>query len=137
LALDAEEIFEDSIVQFIRQLLDQPAFDYYTFRLYDMWDEEHYREDAYWQAHKYYRIFLTRYQPEFDYTWFELPQHCGRLPNNIFSLKGCQCYIRLKHYGWATPKQREEKYKRYLEFDPEGKYGNIEQYRTSFLLTPF
>ncbi|NLI91929.1 MAG: glycosyltransferase [Peptococcaceae bacterium] len=134
LALDADEVFEDSIIQYIRQLIDQPAFDYYTFRLYDMWDEDHYREDTFWQAHKYFRIFLTRYQPDFHYAWYETPQHCGRLPYNIFALEGCQCYIRLKHLGWSTPELREEKYKRYLELDPEGKYGNINQYQT--ILSP-
>jgi hypothetical protein len=130
LCLDADEIFEDSIINFIRQLIDQPTFDYYSFRLYDFWDESHYREDSYWQAHKYYRIFLTRYQPNFHYTWHETPQHCGRFPNNISMLEGCQCNIRLKHYGWASEALRWEKYKRYMELDPEGKYGNINQYRT-------
>jgi glycosyltransferase involved in cell wall biosynthesis len=134
LALDADEIFEDNIVQYIRQLIDQPDFDYYAFRLYDMWDETHYREDTFWQAHKIYRVFLTRYQPDFEYLWYEASQHCGRLPYNIFSLPGCQCYVRLKHYGWATPGLREEKYKRYLALDPEGKFGSIDQYRT--ILSP-
>ncbi|WHH58248.1 glycosyltransferase [Petroclostridium sp. X23] len=130
LCLDADEIFEDSIIDFIHQLIDQPTFDYYSFRLYDFWDDLHYREDSYWQAHKYYRTFLVRYQPNFNYTWHETPQHCGRFPNNINMLEGCQCNIRLKHYGWATEALRREKYKRYMELDPEGKYGNMNQYRT-------
>ncbi|RNC29785.1 MAG: hypothetical protein AWM53_00003 [Candidatus Dichloromethanomonas elyunquensis] len=134
LALDADEIFDDGIIQSIHRLIDQPFFDYYTFRLFDMWDEGHYREDTFWQAHKYYRVFLIRYQPDFDYIWHETPQHCGRLPNNIFFLEGCQCYIRLKHFGWSTPELREEKYKRYMELDPEAKYGNMNQYRT--ILSP-
>lgn len=130
LCLDADEIFEDKIIQFISDLMNQPAFDYYTFRLFDMWNESHYREDAYWKAHKYYRTFLIRYQPNFHYTWSETPQHCGRFPNNTNRLNGCQCNIRLKHYGWSNELLRKYKYDRYMKLDPGGVYGNINQYET-------
>ena len=130
LLLDADEIFEDKIIDAKWLLINQPSFDYYCFRLYDMWDESHYREDDYWKAHNYYRPFLIRYQPNFDYIWHETPLHCGRLPKNIFSLKGCSCDIRLKHLGWATKQIREDKYKRYMKLDPEGRYGVMEQYKS-------
>ena len=130
LFLDADEIFEDRICDIIRTLINEPNFDYYAFRLYDMWDESHYREDFYWGAHKYYRPFLIRYQPNFNYTWEEKPLHCGRIPENIFSLPGCICYVRLKHFGWSTIELRQSKYIRYLEADPEGKYGNLQQYQS-------
>lgn len=130
LCLDADEIFEDSIKKSIKLLINQPDFDHYAFRLYDMWDPEHYREDIYWHAHKYYKVFLLRYRPDFEYIWRETPLHCGRVPENIFSLKGCVCYVRLKHYGWSTPELRAEKYKRYMSLDPEGKYGILEQYKS-------
>ncbi|NLY43355.1 MAG: glycosyltransferase [Clostridiaceae bacterium] len=130
LCLDADEIFEDSIIDHIGSLINQPNFDYYAFRLYDFWNESQYREDKLWQAHRFYRPFLVRYQPNFDYIWNEKPLHCGRFPMNITQLEGCQCNIRLRHYGWATPALREKKYKRYMELDPEGMYGNINQYRS-------
>lgn len=130
LFLDADEIFEDRICEVIRALINQPNFDYYAFRLYDMWDENHYREDFYWGAHKYYRPFLIRYQPNFNYIWDEKPLHCGRIPKNIFSLPGCICYVRLKHFGWSTNELRQSKYIRYLRADPEGKYGSLEQYKS-------
>jgi len=128
--LDADEIFEDSIKKTIKSLIDQPDFDHYAFRLYDMWDSEHYREDTYWCSHKYYRVFIIRYRPDFEYTWKETPLHCGRLPANIFKLNGCICYVRLKHYGWSTPQLRAEKYERYMSLDPTGQYGNLEQYKS-------
>ncbi|MFA6808971.1 MAG: glycosyltransferase family 2 protein, partial [Eubacteriales bacterium] len=134
LCLDADEIFEDDIIEFIRKLTNQPSFDYYGFRLYDMWDESHYREDNLWQAHKYFKIFLTRYQKNYAYTWQNTPQHCGRFPNNVHLLNGCQCSLRLKHLGWSTEKLRLEKYKRYLALDPKGDFGNIYQYRS--ILSP-
>ncbi|WP_368490418.1 glycosyltransferase family 2 protein [Clostridium sp. BJN0013] len=130
LFLDADEIFEDRICEVVKALINQPNFDYYAFRLYDMWDENHYREDFYWRAHRYYRPFLIRYQPNFNYSWEEKPLHCGRIPQNIFSLPGCICYVRLKHFGWSTSELRQSKYIRYLEADPEGKYGNLEQYKS-------
>lgn len=128
LCLDADEIFEDSIIKTIKLLINQTEFDSYAFRIYDMWDAEHYREDPYWSSHKYYRVRLIRYQPFFDYKWKETPQHCGAFPANIFSLKGCVCYVRLKHLGWSTEELRKKKFERYMKFDPEGKYGIMEQY---------
>lgn len=130
LFLDADEIFEDRICDVIRTLINEPNFDYYAFRLYDMWDENHYREDLYWGAHKYYRPFLIRYQPNFNYIWEEKPLHCGRIPQNIFSLSGCICHVRLRHFGWSTNELRQCKYIRYLKADPEGKYGSLEQYKS-------
>lgn len=130
LCLDADEIFEDRIIYLMNDLINQPSFDYYSFRLYDMWDETHYREDGYWRAHEFYRIFLTRYQPNFKYEWLDTPQHCGRFPANIHELKGCFCYTKLKHYGWSTEALRKRKYDRYMKLDPEGKYGIMDQYRS-------
>jgi len=130
LCLDADEIFEDSIIDDIQSLVNQSSFDYYAFRLYDFWNNTHYRDDTYWCAHKYYRPFLIRYQENFDYTWQEAPQHCGRFPYNITLLNGCNCNIRLKHFGWANEELRRKKLDRYLKLDPDGKYGNINQYRS-------
>lgn len=130
LSLDADEIFEDKIIEAKLLLINQSDFDFYCFRLYDMWDNMHYREDGYWQAHNYYRPFLIRYQPNFAYIWREMPLHCGRVPMNIFSLKGCSCDVRLKHFGWATKQIREDKYKKYFKLDPEGKYGDLQQYKS-------
>jgi hypothetical protein len=130
LCLDADEIFEDKIIDIIKGLIDQPNIDHYSFRLYDMWDNNHYRDDGYWQSHNYYRIFLLRYQPNYNYLWNEIPLHCGRLPQNLYDLNGCICYVKLKHFGWSTEELRKEKYSRYLGLDPEGKYGNVKQYES-------
>ena len=130
LCLDADEIFEDRIINIIKELINQPSFDHYSFRLYDMWDNNYYREDRYWQSHNFYRIFLLRYQPNYNYLWNEIPLHCGRIPKNIYDQNGCICHIRLKHYGWSTEELRKVKYQRYLALDPEGKYGNKKQYES-------
>ncbi|MGX9132924.1 glycosyltransferase [Rummeliibacillus sp. JY-2-4R] len=126
--LDADEIFEDSFAKEVQQLLEQDDFDVYSFRLYDFWNSTHYREDEFWQAHQIYRPFLVRYRKEVNYTWNEVPLHCGRFPENIFELPNSISDLRIKHLGWINSEERLAKFKRYQALDPESKYGNIQQY---------
>ena len=128
LNLDAEEIFEDSFWDHAQELINNKDYDFYCFRLYDMWDETHYREDEYWNAHSIYRPFLMRYQPGFTYKWNETPQHCGRFPVNTFSFPSVDSEFRVKHFGWATGEDRTEKNKRYQPLDSDAIYGIREQY---------
>ncbi|MEW6226966.1 MAG: glycosyltransferase family 2 protein [Bacillota bacterium] len=130
LTLDADEMLEDRAKSVVRNLINQPFYDHYSFRLYDFWSPTHYREDPYWQAHKTYRILLVRYQPGFAYTWQETPLHCGRLPNNMPLLPGALTDLRVKHFGWATQSDREVKYRRYKALDPAGRYGILQQYES-------
>lgn len=130
LFLDADEMFEDRIRDAIRPMIDQTTLDVICFRLYDMWDMEHYREDEYWRAHLIYRPFLIRYRPDFPYRWKETAQHCGRMPVNVLELPSATSQIRLKHYGWAKPSDREAKYRRYMELDPNGLHGVMGQYQS-------
>ncbi|MCE5196450.1 MAG: glycosyltransferase [Negativicutes bacterium] len=128
LNLDADEILEESFWLHAQELINNPDCDLYCFRLYDMWDEKHYREDAYWNAHLSYRPFLLRYQPDFAYQWNETPQHCGRFPANIFSFPALHAEARIQHFGWAVAADRIEKKKRYELLDPDAIYGIKEQY---------
>lgn len=130
LNLDADELFEDRFIQEINGLLLQEKYDLYSFRLYDFWNATHYREDDHWRAHSMYRPFLLRYRKDFTYTWKETVQHCGRFPENIFQLPNQISHLRVKHYGWATPEIRAEKYKRYMTLDPQGQYGVKAQYES-------
>lgn len=136
LCLDADEIFEDAMVNQINYLINQPYCDYIAFRLYDFWTRTHYREDEHWQAHKFYRPFLIRYQPNFDYQWHDAPLHSGRFPANITQLPGFISKIRVKHLGWMDPLERVKKYWRYMEADGDGKYGNLAQYQSILDLQP-
>ncbi|MBO8127812.1 MAG: glycosyltransferase [Peptococcaceae bacterium] len=128
LILDADEMFEDRAVTELRLLAANPEVDVYTFRLYDMWDENHYREDEYWRAHHFYRPFMVRYIPGFHYVWYETPLHCGRFPKNITELKTVRNSLRVKHLGWMKPADRLAKYYRYMKLDPLGRYGIMAQY---------
>lgn len=128
LCLDADEIIEDRIVKHIKNIINQPYYDVMCFRLYDFWDEKHYREDMYWNAHTKCWPFLLRYQPQFNYIWKETPLHCGRFPSNILEQPYAISDIRIKHMGWSKEEDRIKKYQRYMELDREGKYGILQQY---------
>jgi glycosyltransferase involved in cell wall biosynthesis len=128
LNLDADEILEEGFWDHAQELINKKDYDFYCFRLYDMWNKTHYREDQYWNAHSVYRPFLMRYQPDFNYMWNETSQHCGRFPINTFSFPKATSEFRVKHLGWATPEDRAAKYKRYQLLDPDAIYGVREQY---------
>lgn len=128
LILDADEIFEERAVSELRRLAADSEVEVYYFRLFDLWDENHYREDAWWRAHFFYRPFMVRHVPGFPYRWLETPQHCGRFPCNITELKGATSSLRVKHLGWMRPEDRLAKYYRYKKLDPHAKYGVREQY---------
>lgn len=130
LNLDADEILEESFWDSSQTLIDDPHYDFYAFRLFDLWTETHYRDDRHWGAHKTYRPFLMRYQPGFNYRWNEIPQHCGRFPMNTFAFPMAKSEYRIKHLGWATEKDRLHKYNRYQTLDPEALYGIKAQYES-------
>lgn len=130
LFLDADEIFEENSKEAIRTLITDRSCDLYLFRLYDMWNETHYRDDRLWCAHTIYRPFMLRYQKNFSYTFLETKQHCGRMPSNIFQMSHQLSNVRLRHYGWAKPEDRHIKYSRYMELDPQGIYGSLPQYES-------
>ncbi|WP_291649684.1 glycosyltransferase [Clostridium sp.] len=126
--LDADEIFENRFKYNVRDLMKNTEVDGYMFRLYDFWDEDHYREDSLWNAHNTYRLFMIRYQENYNYKFRETPQHCGRMPYNCNNLSYELSSLRLKHYGWSRLEDREEKFERYMNLDPEGKFGILAQY---------
>jgi glycosyltransferase involved in cell wall biosynthesis len=128
LNLDADEIFEKRFKNEVHHLLENTPNDVLCFRLYDFWNETHYREDLYWKSHLTYRPFLFRYNKDMHYKWRETALHCGRFPENLFSVSNETSDLRLKHLGWMKSEDRIRKFHRYLELDPDGRYGLIEQY---------
>lgn len=130
LVLDADEIFEEKTPEILRELAKAQDVYHYSFRLYDMWNENSYREDTHWRAHTIFRPFMVRYVPEINYVWKETPQHCGRLPLNIYQLPGTLSQLRVKHLGWIKEEDRLYKYNRYKQLDPDAIYGIAEQYES-------
>lgn len=129
LFLDADEILEKNFKDKLPYLLKNKDLDYYSFRVYDMWNETSYREDAYWKNDTYHR-FMVRYQPKYNYKFLKKKQHCGRMPANVANMNGAEYDIKVKHLGWMNEIDREKKYNRYMNLDKDGTYGNREQYES-------
>ncbi|SDB90556.1 glycosyltransferase [Shouchella lonarensis] len=130
LNVDADEMFESRFKNHIHALIETDDYDTICFRLYDFWDDTHYREDPFWCAHLTYRPFLVKYDPSRYDTWHETPLHCGRFPKNVLDSRIYKSSLRLKHFGWAKEADRIKKYERYLQHDPDGTYGVLEQYHS-------
>ena len=130
LNIDADEIFEKKFKHAVESLVASPNADAYCFRLYDFWNETHYRSDRYWCAHQYYKwMFLIRYNPAKTPVWSNFAQHCGRFPSLPFASPQ-KSTLRVKHLGWARAEDRQNKYERYKKLDPDAKYGWKEQYES-------
>ncbi|CAM4435675.1 hypothetical protein FHS16_001627 [Paenibacillus endophyticus] len=136
LNMDADEYFEQKFKDELPALLTAPNTFAYMFRLYDFWSEDHYREDQYWNAHAVYRPFLLKFVEGYSYEWKQTPQHCGRFPQNIYSVPHKTSDLRVKHMGWARPQDRLYKYERYKLLDPDAVYGWKEQYESILDETP-
>jgi glycosyltransferase involved in cell wall biosynthesis len=130
LCLDADETIPniELLPEKIKQA-EQYGCDGLGFSLYDMWSPAHYREDRYWNAHMRQWVMCVKYNPAKDYIWREQGLHCGRFPANAYERIG-ETWLKLQHWGWSKPEDREEKYKRYMTADPKGKYGILGQYRS-------
>lgn len=130
MSLDADEVLQENGDVLIRELIKNNDVDGYSFKYYDMWNDEEYREDEYWHSHFGYRPYLMRFIKGYNYSFKQTNQHCGRFPMNYFDFKHANINLRIKHYGWADKASREQKYERYMRLDPDGKLGNIDQYNS-------
>ncbi|MEG1662193.1 MAG: glycosyl transferase, partial [Clostridiales bacterium] len=52
LNLDVDELVEDGFWPGAKAAISNSDYGQCCFRLYDMWNEHHYREDALWNAHR-------------------------------------------------------------------------------------
>lgn len=127
LCLDADETIPDiELLPEKIELADALGCDGLSFKLYDMWNETHYRDDDLWCAHYGSWIMCVKFTDR-DYKWCEKPLHCGRFPENAVTLLG-ETNLKLQHWGWSKPEDRKIKFDRYIKSDPNGEYGNLKQY---------
>jgi glycosyltransferase involved in cell wall biosynthesis len=128
LILDADELIPDP--EKVRVVLQEnTAANSFGFALYDMWGDTQYRNDQYWNGHQRSWVMGIRKQAGMTvFKWNEQSLHCGRFPLNLNIQPMYVQGLRIKHMGWSTQKDREEKYKRYMASDPLGKYGIMAQY---------
>lgn len=132
LAVDADEFYEEKAKMSMRLLMDQDRYDWVGFRFFDFWGGiTHYRDDKLWQIHRRHTCTLMRYLPGYYYFYPKMDHHVPRFPLSYAALPGDLSELRVKHYGWAISKEeRYRKYLRYMERDPEGQWGSLEQYQS-------
>lgn len=127
--LDADEIpLNLEKMEELTRIMD---VDWIGFRLFDMWDDNHYRDDDMWTAHNRYWYMAHRYLPQNEYVWNEQALHCGRFPMLKEASQAYNCMdLKIKHMGWSRKADRGTKYERYMEADPKGEYGILDQYQS-------
>ena len=136
MSLDADEVLEEDGAFLIRELIKNNDLDGYSFKYYDMWNAEEYREDEYWHSHFGYRPYIMRYIKGYNYVFQSNNQHCDNLPLNYYDFKHANVNLKIKHFGWADSLSRKQKYERYMKLDPDGKFGNIKHYESILDVNP-
>lgn len=133
ICLDADETLDNPtklpvFINAVEQVCNEGAeIDAIGFSLFDMWNPTQYRDDGLWNAHRRCWPMIVKYDPNKDYAWNDMKLHCGRFPANSASLVVWSPF-KLLHWGWAKQEDRKVKYDRYMEADPEGKLGSLDQY---------
>lgn len=102
-----------------RPLCLSPNVNAWAFPLYDLWDDDHYRADAFWRGHEFPRPWLfcpSRVPAGYRAQWSVRGIHPGHAPANFPLVAGVapEDYYWL-HYGYADPRDREHKLHRYRE----------------------
>jgi hypothetical protein len=130
LVLDGDELL-DAPARALRGHVDQGRYDAVGFRLFDMWDEHHYRDDALWCAHTRAWPLLVRVDPTEGVEWSRKDLHCGRVPLAVARRPRHRLLhsgFRVQHLGWMTEADRRAKSERYSMRDPDGRWGDRAQY---------
>lgn len=89
------------------------------FRVFDLWSDDEYREDAWWTGHQrnwWSGAYVPSLPGDFRDQWNERGVHCGHVPVNLPGPKHAmppECSV--LHYGYAFPELREQKAARYDE----------------------
>lgn len=116
LTQDADELFDKSFQERLPELLNS-NWDWFAFRLCDMWDENHYRIDGYWSP-GFRRLFRFQDEP------FGIIGriHAGCIPEYVVDSNHGTCYndIRVKHFSWMGEENRKQKQKLYAKIPMAG-----------------
>jgi glycosyltransferase involved in cell wall biosynthesis len=130
-AVDADEIFEDRVINEIDMLLSQDDFHAISFRVFDFWlNPSSYRIDGGWNPWRKSLLFMVRYNPELDFKWLQREVHCGRFPQAYENRIAYYSDIRIKHYGWLKPEDHYGKYLYYRDKDLKV-FGEVRQFTQS------
>jgi len=120
-SLDADEIVEDKVD---RKLIDRligtpdPMTQGYQVHYYTFWnDEEHYNAGDVWKTMCGTRLVRLTADPVI-YMGAKSTFHVGNIPNVPGDMQRLS-NIRIKHYGYVHPTQRQRKYEWYEKMDTD------------------
>src|SRR5690554_744333 len=131
LALDADEFFEPRAKQELPALIQGNGYNLVRFPVYHFWGGfTHYRVDKMWNPFYSRAACLARYNKSIIYYWPQRELHCGRFPREVYGQPVLLSSLRLFHLGYAAVKDREERYRRYRQLDPGGKFCPLEHYHS-------
>lgn len=135
-AVDADEIFEDRIINEIDLLLHQNDFHGISFRVFDFWQNPtSYRTDGGWNPWQKSLLFMVRYNPDLNSQWMQREVHCGRFPQAYENRVAYYSDIRVKHYGWLKPEDHYNKYLYYRDKDLKV-FGEVRPFTQSIQAPP-
>ena len=129
---DCDEFFHQDSLDHLREEIDKCVYyngDSIAFRLYDLWNENQYREDMYWQAHRRWWVHTVRYNSRIRYMWQNTKLHCGRIPINSY-YHAYPSKLQVLHIGYSREDLRKEKYDFYMSVDKDGENGILSQYES-------
>lgn len=131
---DADELVHPSHLQELPYILVETKLNSVNFPLYDLWDKNdtgtYYRDDHLWCAHNFFSRFIVRYDSSQTYTFPKKDHHSSRYPQEVIGFSGLDVKIPYLHMGWMRKEDRLKKYERYMMYDPEGKWGSLDQYKS-------
>jgi hypothetical protein len=91
------------------------------FRVYDLWGENHYRDDAWWTGHLRHwwpAVHVPSLPPDFRDEWAKRGWHSGHVPVNVpgpaHAVQDCS----VLHYAYSTPELRAQKAAMYAALAP-------------------
>lgn len=130
LLLDADEFMEEKFKRDRNALMLDSRWYYYGLTFYHFWrSRTHYRVDKLWKPS--FGPRMVRYDPTHVDKWRETILHCGSLPTSLWNQRGKPGknvdYV-IKHYGYVL--SPEEKFERYMQLDPQGKYAPMSHYQS-------
>ena len=129
LTIDADELLETRAIAELPVLLGSSSCDVVALRLFDMWNDNHFRDDELWCAHRRHWPLLVR-PISGPVSWRASDQHCGRWPVDIERRRWERTELRVQHLGWMRAADREAKHARYLRLDPDARGVSAAHYRS-------
>lgn len=106
LALFSGEIPEFSVAAVMKYLLCNQFADVYYMKRYDMWDEEHYREDPAWELHKSFCPYFMRYRIDYPFHWSTDGSLSVKLPYEAKQLRHAKLDLKLQSFRWMEKSDR-------------------------------